>query len=92
VIPKVEAKSTDITSAKEVLTVREVSSYLRLSESIVRRLVKAERMPYKKIGGSIRFYLPAITQWLSSGGTVDLVSDTPAQRANEIWNLRRVST
>ncbi|HLX12608.1 MAG TPA: helix-turn-helix domain-containing protein [Bacteroidota bacterium] len=45
---------------KEVCSVRELSEYLGISESKLRRLVKQNTIPYAKIGGQYRFYLPKI--------------------------------
>ena len=50
----------------EVLTVKGLGEYLSLSESIVRTLVREQEVPYLRIRGSIRFYLPSIRTWLQT--------------------------
>jgi excisionase family DNA binding protein len=42
-------------SQSEILTVNEVASYLKVSPTTVRKLAKAGKLPYFKIGGSVRF-------------------------------------
>jgi excisionase family DNA binding protein len=39
----------------QLLTVRDVAKMLRLSESKIRDMQQAGRLPYMKIGGSVRF-------------------------------------
>ena len=77
--------------AREVHNVRSISLYLGISESIIRRLVKEKRMPYTKIEGCYRFYLPEVRTWLSSI-TISPMNQDPkdaAKRADEIWNSKR---
>jgi excisionase family DNA binding protein len=47
-----------------LLKVNEVSCYLQLSMSTVRRLVKQRKIPFLKIGKSIRFSIDDILDWL----------------------------
>src|SRR5260221_376868 len=49
---------------KEVLSVKEVAVYLGVSESKVRQLIRRNAIPYVKIDGSYRFYLPMVQDWL----------------------------
>lgn len=50
--------------AIDVLTVREVAEYLRLSESTVYRLVQDGEIPGRKIGGTWRFSKQSLDEWL----------------------------
>lgn len=47
-----------------LLTVDEVSAYLRLSNSTVYRLTRQGALPAKKVGGAWRFSLRAIEAWI----------------------------
>ncbi len=73
---------------KEVMSVREISDYLGLSETIVRRLIKGNEIPVVKIMGSYRFYLPSVREWLSNGlnNRAEVSDETTAvKRAEEIY-------
>ena len=58
--------TTDIPEAGgTVLTVAEVALFLRVSESIVRRLIRERRIPYFRIDGRYLLYRPLLEQWIS---------------------------
>ncbi|MCA9937257.1 MAG: helix-turn-helix domain-containing protein [Anaerolineales bacterium] len=46
-----------------VMTVKEVSSYLKLAESTVYRLAQDGRLPGRKFGGTWRFSRKALDKW-----------------------------
>ena len=48
-----------------VMTVSEVSAYLRLSESTVYRLAREGKMPAAKVGGTWRFSRKHLDIWLA---------------------------
>jgi excisionase family DNA binding protein len=48
----------------DVLTLPEVASYLRLSESAVLRLVQEQGLPARRVGNEWRFLRAAIQDWL----------------------------
>lgn len=77
-------------SMKEVCSVKEIATYLGVSESKVRQLVRRNGIPYLKLDGQYRFYLPEIQKWLSriTVSPVRGQDSTPhAQEiAREIWN------
>jgi excisionase family DNA binding protein len=50
-----EIQNVEGQSQSEILTVNEVASYLKVSPTTVRKLAKAGKLPYFKIGGSVRF-------------------------------------
>jgi excisionase family DNA binding protein len=56
--------SADSASAVELLTISEVARLLRVSVSAVRRLQQARRLPFIKIGGSVRFSKTDIISYL----------------------------
>ncbi|MCB0695542.1 MAG: helix-turn-helix domain-containing protein [Saprospiraceae bacterium] len=49
-----------------VMTVKEVSEFLRIAESTVYRLVQEGEMPGRKVGGMWRFSRKSIETWLST--------------------------
>jgi excisionase family DNA binding protein len=51
----VKATKTQSTEG-DIMNVSEAAKYLRVSESIIRRLVKQTRIPYFKIEGRYLFY------------------------------------
>ena len=53
----------------DVMTVAEVSEYLRLTESTVYRLVRTQEIPGRKIGGTWRFSRQQLESWLASSST-----------------------
>ncbi len=76
---------------KEVLNVIEVSDYLGLSESIVRRLIREKKIPFNKIEGRYLFFLPVVREWLMKNSeqyvyTHELTEDKAKIVASEIWN------
>jgi excisionase family DNA binding protein len=46
-----------------VMTVKEVSTYLRLAESTVYKLAREKRLPGRKVGGAWRFSRQQIESW-----------------------------
>lgn len=48
-----------------VMTVAEVSHYLKISESSVYRLAKGGKLPARKVGGVWRFSREALKAWLA---------------------------
>ncbi len=50
--------------ADAVMTVPEVSEYLKLGESTVYRLAKDGKLPARKVGGVWRFSRRSLNDWL----------------------------
>lgn len=48
-----------------ILTLKEVSTYLKVTERTIYRLVAGKKMPAFKVGGSWRFKKADIDQWIS---------------------------
>jgi len=48
----------------DLLTVRELGKWLRLSESHIYSLVSKKKIPYTKIGGKVLFDKQAIKDWI----------------------------
>jgi excisionase family DNA binding protein len=49
-----------------VLTVADAARFLRISESVVRRLIRERRIPHFKIEGRYLFYRPVLEEWMRS--------------------------
>lgn len=72
----VEQKKADLTDsglfenrARIVLTYRELAAAMGTTESALRKLVMRKRIPYVKIGKSVRFIPEEIQAWLKKGST-----------------------
>jgi excisionase family DNA binding protein len=48
-----------------IMTVREVSDYLRIGESTVYRLANEGKLPGRKIGGAWRFSRKELDRWVA---------------------------
>ena len=55
-----------------VMTVQEVSAYLKLAESTVSRLAREGRLPARKVGGVWRFSREVLEDWFAQSLTDDL--------------------
>jgi excisionase family DNA binding protein len=49
-----------------VMTIQEVSAYLRLAESTVYKLAQEGKLPGRKIGGRWRFSRESLQRWLEN--------------------------
>ncbi len=57
-----------------VLTVQELSKYLRVHPSTVYRLLKNNQLPAFRVGSDWRFMVESIDQWLAEAGTLGPLS------------------
>ena len=48
----------------DILTIREVAEFLKLTEKTAYRLVSEDKLPGFKVGGSWRFRKSEIDQWI----------------------------
>jgi excisionase family DNA binding protein len=55
------------TPPQDILTVREAAEYLRLSSWSVYKLIRADKVPYQRVGGAIRFSRRALLKWIEQG-------------------------
>jgi excisionase family DNA binding protein len=53
-----------------LLTLREVSDYLNVNPSTVRRLVRSGQLRAIKVGRDIRFEVRVVDQWVAAGGSI----------------------
>ncbi len=89
---------TDTTNISEVdqqhcetvLTVADVAVFLRISESVVRRLIREHRIPYFKIDGRYLLYRPALEEWITALIVKPDLGprDHPGTIAERIWDNR----
>jgi excisionase family DNA binding protein len=50
--------------SQTVLTVVDAALFLRVSESVVRRLIRERRIPFFRIDGRYLFYRPCVEEWM----------------------------
>ena len=53
---------------REILTIDEISEYLRISKSTAYKLVREGQIPSQKVGRHWRFRKEAIDRWLDQRG------------------------
>ena len=62
------------TSNGEILTIKQVADYLKVTERTIYRLAAAKQIPAFKVGGTWRFSRAEINQWIQrqqKGGKAD---------------------
>lgn len=74
-----------------VLDVRDVAMFLKISESIVRRLIKERRIPFFQIEGRYLFYRPAVEEWIRHSiiGPTNSSQQPVEDLTTEIWTKRK---
>lgn len=55
----------------EILTVKEVADFLKVTERTIYRLAAAKQIPAFKVGGSWRFSQADITEWIKEQAAID---------------------
>lgn len=66
-----------------ILTVKEVSEYLRISEAKVYRLVKVGALPVVRIGKTWRFRKDLLDRWLQESSEVQMHVSLPGPGSRE---------
>jgi excisionase family DNA binding protein len=59
-----------------IMTVKEVSGYLKLAESTVYKLVQEGKLPGRKIGGAWRFSRQGLDAWIREEPAKQVVSSS----------------
>ena len=81
---------SNFNNQRDVLSVRDVAVYLGLSESKVRQLIRRNAIPYVKLDGRYKFFLPTVQEWLRSITVLPKPERSDLQPAlalaNDIWN------
>lgn len=49
---------------KEICDIQDLSSYLKVSVSEIRKLVRERKVPFFRVGNRLRFDLKSINTWL----------------------------
>ena len=65
---------TDSADEGEILTLRQVAEFLKVTDRTIYRLAAAKKIPAFKVGGTWRFSKAEITEWIqqqSKGGKAD---------------------
>jgi excisionase family DNA binding protein len=52
----------------EVMTISQLSEYLKFSEPTIRKWIKEEYLPFHRLGDSMRFYKTEVDSWVKSRG------------------------
>ena len=55
-----------------ILTIKEVSDYLKVTERTIYRLAAGKQIPAFKVGGSWRFSRSEIDQWIKSQSSMPM--------------------
>ena len=58
----------------DIMTIDEMSDYLRISRSTLYKLAQEGRVPCQKVGRHWRFRKEAVNRWLEQGGAEDMQS------------------
>jgi excisionase family DNA binding protein len=91
----VSSKHTDTPKEEHyVMTVRQASGFLKLSESIVRRGIKRKTIPFYQIGKRYFLSRPALESWIAERIVKPAQEPTPedvSERVDSIWNNGRRS-
>ena len=61
--------------AERMLTLREVSAYLNVNPSTVRRLVRSGQLRAIRVGRDMRFEVRVVDQWVAAGGSLPSTSE-----------------
>ena len=62
------------TSEGEILTIKQVANYLKVTERTIYRLAAAKKIPAFKVGGTWRFPRADIDQWIKRQ-TAEMLGD-----------------
>jgi excisionase family DNA binding protein len=73
-LPRLAITMPTSTSEGEILTLKQVAEFLKVTERTIYRLAAAKKIPAFKVGGTWRFSKAEITEWIqqqSKGGKAD---------------------
>ena len=72
-------KQTKKLQTSILMTVKDVATYLAVTERTVYRLVKDHRLPAYKVGGQWRFKADMIEGWMQKDGAMDSLAEAALQ-------------
>ncbi|WP_374663315.1 helix-turn-helix domain-containing protein [Ramlibacter sp.] len=81
VCPNLVAAMSSSTREGEILTIKQVAEYLKVTERTIYRLAAAKKIPAFKVGGTWRFSLADIDSWIKQQSMEGL--DTGRDSAGE---------
>ena len=58
---------------KEIYNIKELSNYLKISPSEIRKLVRQNQIPYFRVGNRIKFEKQSINEWIEKQQNVAYV-------------------
>jgi len=61
----------------EILTIKQVADYLKVTERTIYRLAAAKKIPAFKVGGTWRFSRADIDRWIAQQSSVDQGDSSP---------------
>lgn len=64
------------TNESEILTIKQVAEYLKVTERTIYRLAAAKKIPAFKVGGTWRFSRADIDNWIKQQSSVDQEDDS----------------
>jgi excisionase family DNA binding protein len=83
-------KQTKKLQTSILMTVKDVATYLAVTERTVYRLVKDHRLPAYKVGGQWRFKADMIEGWMLKDGAMDSLAEAatlPAEAPRYAWKV-----
>ncbi len=90
IIPIREALLTNFEedrTMKDLLTLSEVSSFLKVPKSTIYKLARERRLPGHKVGKHWRFVREEIEAWVQQAGTEESVGAIPQHDGRERFSL-----
>ena len=60
----------------EILTIKQVAEYLKVTERTIYRLAAVKKIPAFKVGGAWRFWRADIDSWIRQQSSVDQEDDS----------------
>jgi excisionase family DNA binding protein len=66
-----------------LMTVKDVATYLAVTERTVYRLVKDHKLPAYKVGGQWRFKADMIEAWMQKDGALESLAESSAQSESD---------
>ncbi len=66
-----------------LMTVKDVATYLAVTERTVYRLVKDRKLPAYKVGGQWRFKADMIEAWMQKDGALESLAESSSEPASD---------
>ena len=66
-----------------LMTVKDVATYLAVTERTVYRLVKDHKLPAYKVGGQWRFKADMIEAWMQKDGALESLAESSSEQESD---------